>query len=136
VEVFELSVSSISRPLMRVFRELNMEHLVEQLDSFVVEQRLVVCHENKCLTSRYNGNACVRCLGNYSSIPAFRHFVTILYYIMALQPIVAPWPLFQFLDPLHSRCGGRSVGIVRLRTKTTEFVFFLFFFCFLFIHSR
>jgi hypothetical protein len=23
--------------------------------------------------------------------------------IMAVQPIVGPWPLFQFLDPIHSR---------------------------------
>jgi hypothetical protein len=24
-------------------------------------------------------------------------------FIMALQPFVGPWPLFQFLDPIHSR---------------------------------
>jgi hypothetical protein len=35
----------------------------------------------------------------------------IIIIIMALQPSVGPWPLFQFLDPIHSRLGsldGRS----------------------------
>jgi hypothetical protein len=40
-------------------------------------QTISCCYENNCLPSRYNVNASVRCLGNYSSIPAFRHCITI-----------------------------------------------------------
>jgi hypothetical protein len=29
--------------------------------------------------------------------------IIIITIIMALQPFVGPWPLFQFLDPIHSR---------------------------------
>jgi hypothetical protein len=29
--------------------------------------------------------------------------IIIIIIIMALQPFVAPWPLFQFLDSIHSR---------------------------------
>jgi hypothetical protein len=29
---------------------------------------------------------------------------------MALQPIVGPWPLFQFLDPVYSRLDGGSAS--------------------------
>jgi hypothetical protein len=27
----------------------------------------------------------------------------IIIIIVALQPLVGPWPLFQFLDPIHNR---------------------------------
>jgi hypothetical protein len=29
--------------------------------------------------------------------------IIIIIIIMALQPFVGSWPLFQFLDPIHSR---------------------------------
>jgi hypothetical protein len=29
--------------------------------------------------------------------------IIIIIIIIALQPFVGPWPLFQFLDPIHSR---------------------------------
>jgi hypothetical protein len=29
--------------------------------------------------------------------------IIIIIIIMALQPVVGSWPLFQFLDPIHSR---------------------------------
>jgi hypothetical protein len=29
--------------------------------------------------------------------------IVIIIIIMALQPFLGPWPLFQFLDPIHSR---------------------------------
>jgi hypothetical protein len=28
--------------------------------------------------------------------------IIIIIIIMALQPFIGPWPLFQFLDPIHS----------------------------------
>jgi hypothetical protein len=29
--------------------------------------------------------------------------IIIIIIIIALQPFIGPWPLFQFLDPIHSR---------------------------------
>jgi hypothetical protein len=29
--------------------------------------------------------------------------IIIIIIIMVLRPFVGPWPLFQFLDPMHSR---------------------------------
>jgi uncharacterized protein HemY len=29
--------------------------------------------------------------------------IIIIIIIMVLQPLVVPWPLYQFLDPIHSR---------------------------------
>jgi hypothetical protein len=46
-------------------------------NSWDVMQIIAFCYENNCLPSRYNGNTSLRCLGNDSSVPAFRHFVTI-----------------------------------------------------------
>jgi hypothetical protein len=37
---------------------------------------------------------------------------------MALQPFVGPWPLFQFLDLLHSRKDSLSGGSARRKTAT------------------
>jgi hypothetical protein len=46
---------------------------------------------------------------------------------MTLQPFVGPWPLFQFLDPIHSRQdsldGGsahRKAGIYTQNNTDTE----------------
>jgi hypothetical protein len=32
-----------------------------------------------------------------------RIIIVVVIIIMALQPFIGPWPLFQFLDPIHSR---------------------------------
>jgi hypothetical protein len=38
-----------------------------------------------------------------ASLINHRHSFIFIYLSMALQPFVRPWPLFQFLDPMHSR---------------------------------
>jgi hypothetical protein len=35
--------------------------------------------------------------------------VVVVVVVIALQPFVGPWPLFQFLDPIH---GDRLCGLV------------------------
>jgi hypothetical protein len=41
------------------------------------------------------------------------------YYItMALQPFVGSWPLFQFLDPIHSRQDSLDGGSARREAST------------------
>jgi hypothetical protein len=78
-------LESASNPSKTVLRRLNRKHLVEQLGSFVVAIR---GSPSRCLAT--DAIVPIRCPGNDSSIPTFRHLV-------------------------------RSVGIVRLRTKATEF---------------
>jgi hypothetical protein len=43
--------------------------------------------------------------------------VVIIIIIIAkdLQPFVGPWPLFQFIDPIHSRCSGSGMGSTQAR---------------------
>jgi hypothetical protein len=36
---------------------------------------------------------------------------------MTLQPFV-PWPLFQFLNPIHSQCDSLDGGSARLKAAT------------------
>jgi hypothetical protein len=38
--------------------------------------------------------------------------------IMALQPFVGPWPLFQFLDPIHSLQDSYGRGSARRKAST------------------
>jgi hypothetical protein len=38
--------------------------------------------------------------------------------IMVLQPFVGPWPLFQFLDPIHSRQVSLDGGSARRKAST------------------
>jgi hypothetical protein len=38
---------------------------------------------------------------------------------MALQPFFGPWPLFQFLDPLHSRLDFLDGGSARRKAHST-----------------
>jgi hypothetical protein len=38
--------------------------------------------------------------------------------IMALQPVVGPWPLFEFLDPIHSRYDSSDGGSARRKAYT------------------
>jgi hypothetical protein len=38
--------------------------------------------------------------------------------IMALQPFVEPWPLFQFIDPIHSRWDSLDGGSTRRKAAT------------------
>jgi hypothetical protein len=47
----------------------------------VVMETISCFYENNCLPRPYNGNACVRCLGNDSPIQIFRHFVTVCMYV-------------------------------------------------------
>jgi hypothetical protein len=42
----------------------------------------------------------------------------IIIIIMALQPFVGPWPLFQFLDPLHNRQDALYEGSARRKAST------------------
>jgi hypothetical protein len=47
----------------------------------------------------------------------------IIIIIMALQPFVGPWPLFQFLDPIHGRTpwtGDQPVASHLLAHRTTQ----------------
>jgi hypothetical protein len=37
---------------------------------------------------------------------------------MALQPFVEPWPLFQFLNPIHSRQDSLDGGSARRKAAT------------------
>jgi hypothetical protein len=41
----------------------------------------------------------------------------IIIIIMALQPF-GPWPLFQFVDPIHSRQGSLDGGSARRKTDS------------------
>jgi hypothetical protein len=43
---------------------------------------------------------------------------TLVYLSMALQPFVGPWPLFQFLNPIHSRYDSLDGGSARLKAAT------------------
>jgi hypothetical protein len=38
--------------------------------------------------------------------------------IMALQPFVGPWPLFQFLDPTHVRLDSLDGGSAPRKSST------------------
>jgi hypothetical protein len=40
------------------------------------------------------------------------------FFIMALQPFVASWPHFQFLDPTHSRYDSLDGGAARRKAFT------------------
>jgi hypothetical protein len=71
-----LSVSSVSHPLKTVLCKLNRGH---HMEVHMVVQMISCCYENNCLPSRYNGTASVHCLGNYFSVLAFRHFITICF---------------------------------------------------------
>jgi hypothetical protein len=37
---------------------------------------------------------------------------------MALQPFVGPWPLFEFLDPIHSQYDSLDGGSARHKAST------------------
>jgi hypothetical protein len=37
---------------------------------------------------------------------------------MVLHPFVGPWPLFQFLNPIHSRLGSLGGGSARRKAVT------------------
>jgi hypothetical protein len=41
----------------------------------------------------------------------------VLHIIMALQPFVRPWSLFQFLNPIHSRYDSLEGGSARLKAS-------------------
>jgi hypothetical protein len=43
---------------------------------------------------------------------------TFTFIIMALQPFAGPWPLFQFLDPIHSREDSLDGGSDRRKAAT------------------
>jgi hypothetical protein len=44
--------------------------------------------------------------------------IIIIIIIMALQPFVGPWPLFQVLDPIHSRYDSLYRGSARREVST------------------
>jgi hypothetical protein len=44
--------------------------------------------------------------------------IIIIIIIMAVQPFVGPWPLFQFLDPIHSRQDSLDGGSYRCKAST------------------
>jgi hypothetical protein len=44
--------------------------------------------------------------------------IIIIIIIMALQHYVGPWPLFQFLDPIHSRWDSLDGGSARRKNNT------------------
>jgi hypothetical protein len=44
--------------------------------------------------------------------------IIIIIIIMDLQPFVGPWPLFQFLDPVHSRQDSLDGESARRKTAT------------------
>jgi hypothetical protein len=47
----------------------------------------------------YNGNPVFA----FDVLQHIKNNLTEIIIIMALQPFVGPWPIFQFLDPTHSR---------------------------------
>jgi hypothetical protein len=44
--------------------------------------------------------------------------VVVVVVVVALQPFVGPWPLFQFLDPIHSRYNSLDEGSARRKAAT------------------
>jgi hypothetical protein len=42
--------------------------------------------------------------------PYWQSIIIIIIIIMALQPFVGTWPLFEFLDPIHSRYDSLDAG--------------------------
>jgi hypothetical protein len=41
-----------------------------------------------------------------------------IYLFIGLQPFVVPWPLFQFLNPIHSQQDSLDGGSVRQKAST------------------
>jgi hypothetical protein len=66
-------------------------------------QTISCCYESNCLPSLYNGNASLCCLGNDSSIPAFRHFVT----ISLLAPLI-----YFYASTIHYFSPSSSIQII------------------------
>jgi hypothetical protein len=79
-------VSSVSHPFKTILRRLIGNTLSKDWVYPLSGKWHLSCAGNvclgwceiNCLPSRYNGNASALCLGNDPSIPAFRHFVTLL----------------------------------------------------------
>jgi Na+/proline symporter len=44
--------------------------------------------------------------------------IIIIVIIMTLQPFVGPWPLFHFLDPIHSQQDSLDRGSARRKAST------------------
>jgi hypothetical protein len=58
----------------------------------------VICHLGIAVISWY-----IKLLITITNVRMICLIKYIIIIIMALQPFVGPWPLSQFLDPIHSR---------------------------------
>jgi hypothetical protein len=60
----------------------------------------------------------VNCFNYGNALIPYIIIIIIIIIIMALQPFVVPLPIFQFLDPIHSRQDSLDGGSVRCKTAT------------------
>jgi hypothetical protein len=54
----------------------------------------------------------------FATLPRQWYLLFRIIIIMTLQPFVGPWPLFQFLDPIHSRNDSLDGGPVCRKAAT------------------
>jgi hypothetical protein len=75
----------------------------------------------KCLFDSVFGIPVVVCVSGTIHLSIYLPIYLSIHLSMALQPFVGPWPLFQFLDLLHSRWdSGRVIGPSQGRYLHTE----------------